>query len=336
MAEELGVLRVSLGMDDSQFTSSVKQINARLTALKSEFRATSSGVEGFESSLEGMKTKSENLNKVLNLQREKAQRLKEAYDQAAAQYGETSVQAQRLATQYNNMINTINRTQNEVNRLNQEIALQENKWHQLSTSLNNSSQSLNAFGDKAKDVGSKMSVGLTAPIVAAGIAVGMIATQFEDAQVKIQNSLGATSEEAENLADVAQNVWADGFGESLETVSDALIKVKQNIKGISSDAELEKITRDAILLASTFESDVNEVTRAGQNLMHNFGISSEDAFNLMATGAQKGLNFSQEMFDNLSEYSGLFAKMGFSADEYFQLLVNGSKAGVYNLLIRAL
>ncbi|MFB8734319.1 hypothetical protein ACEQPO_11260 [Bacillus sp. SL00103] len=37
------------------------------------------------------------------------------------------------------------------------------------------------------------------------------------------------------------------------------------------------------------------------------------------------------MFDNLSEYSTLFGKMGYSAQEYFQLLVNGTKAGVYNL-----
>jgi hypothetical protein len=51
----------------------------------------------------------------------------------------------------------------------------------------------------------------------------------------------------------------------------------------------------------------------------------------LAFGAQNGLNFSNEMFDNLSEYAPLFGKMGFSADEYFQLLIKGSKAGVYNL-----
>ena len=65
--------------------------------------------------------------------------------------------------------------------------------------------------------------------------------------------------------------------------------------------------------------------------MKGFGISSEKAFDLMAWGGQKGINFSNEMFDNLAEYSPLFAKMGFSAEEYFQLLEKGSQAGVYNL-----
>ncbi|HCG4535567.1 TPA: phage tail tape measure protein [Salmonella enterica subsp. enterica serovar Typhi str. AG3] len=331
MAEDLGVLRVSLGLDNSQFTGSVRQINARLNALNAEFRATSSGVEGFEQSLEGMRAKSQNLTQVLDLQRDKARRLREEYRQAAATYGENSAQAQRLSARYNSVIAVINRTQTQLNQLNSEIELQENRWHQLSQRLNETSDDLREFGENAKNTGSQLSVGLTTPIVAAGVAVGMVAAQFEDAQVKIQNSLGVSSEEAEKFADVAQNIWADGFGEDLNTVSDALIKVKQNIKGISDEAELEKVTRDAIILAETFDSDVNEVTRAGQNLMQNFGISSDVAFNLMATGAQKGLNFSQEMFDNLSEYSGLFAKMGFSADEYFQLLVNGSQAGVYNL-----
>lgn len=331
MAEDLGVLRVSLGLDNTQFTGSVKQINARLNALNAEFRATSSGVEGFEQSLEGMRAKSQNLTQVLELQRDKARRLREEYQQVAATYGENSAQAQRLSARYNSVIAVINRTQTQLSQLNSEIALQENRWHQLSQRLNETSNDLREFGENARNAGSQMSVGLTAPIVAAGVAVGMIASQFEDAQVKIQNSLGVSSEEAEKFADIAQNIWVDGFGEDLNTVSDALIKVKQNIKGISDEAELEKVTRDTIILAETFDSDVNEVTRAGQGLMKNFGISSDDAFNLMATGAQKGLNFSQEMFDNLSEYSGLFAKMGFSAEEYFQLLVNGSKAGVYNL-----
>jgi phage-related minor tail protein len=38
-----------------------------------------------------------------------------------------------------------------------------------------------------------------------------------------------------------------------------------------------------------------------------------------------------KVFDNLSEYAPLFGKMGFSSEEYFQLLEQGSKAGVYNL-----
>lgn len=331
MAEELGVLKVSLGLDDSDFSGSVTQINAKLNALKSEFRAASTGVEGFEKSVEGMRAKADNLSKVLELQKQKASSLKQEYERVSQAYGENSVQAQKMLAKYNNMITSINKTESQLRSLKAEIEKQGDKFYQLSQKLGAASTNLSAFGDKAKDVGGKLSVGLTAPIVAAGTAVGMIASQFEDAQVKIQNALGLTVEEAERFANVAEDIWAKGFGESLEEVSDALIRVKQNFRDIRDEAELEQITRDSILLAKTFDSDVNEVTRAGNNLMVNFGIESKKAFDLMANGAQNGVNFSNEMFDNLAEYSGLFAKMGFSAEEYFQLLINGSKEGVYNL-----
>ena len=51
----------------------------------------------------------------------------------------------------------------------------------------------------------------------------------------------------------------------------------------------------------------------------------------MATGAQNGLNKSDELGDNISEYSGKFAQAGYSAEEYFQLMQNGLDGGAYNL-----
>lgn len=48
-------------------------------------------------------------------------------------------------------------------------------------------------------------------------------------------------------------------------------------------------------------------------------------------GTQNGLDKTNELGDNLSEYSGKFAQAGYSAQEYFQLLQNGLDNGAYNL-----
>nr|WP_246570115.1 phage tail tape measure protein [Lentibacillus saliphilus] len=146
----------------------------------------------------------------------------------------------------------------------------------------------------------------------------------------MQNSLGLTAEEAKELTDISRNIYNNGFGESADQIDQAVLQVKQNIRDLNNE-DLERITEKAFLLAETFESDVNEVTRAGNNIIKGFGIEADEAFDLMAKGAQNGLNFSNEMFDNLSEYSSLFANMGFSAEEYFELLQKGTEAGVYNL-----
>jgi phage-related minor tail protein len=192
--------------------------------------------------------------------------------------------------------------------------------------LQNLQEQVQNIGDKMQSVGESLTKSVTVPLTALGAAGIAAATSVGSAQTKIQNSLGLTKQEAQELTETAKNIYKDGFGEGLEDVSDALIKTRQNIKGLDEE-ELQNVTKSAMNLAQTFDSDVNEVTRAGDNLIQGFGITAQEAFDLMANGAQNGLNFSQEMFDNLSEYAPLFGKMGFSAQEYFQLLEQGSEAG---------
>lgn len=209
-----------------------------------------------------------------------------------------------------------------------------------SSNLDQIRRDLEQIGDAAEEAEADVSgmadgmataaTAASAAVAGIGVGAGMAAAQFDNAVGQIQASLGVTREEAEALSESARNVWERGFGESLEEVSAGLVRVKQNMKQIDG-SEIEKVTKNALALAKTFESDVNEVTRAGNNLMVNFGISADEAFDLMARGAQDGLNFSDEMFDNLAEYSPLFASMGYSADEYFGILKRGTENGIYNL-----
>lgn len=338
MSEEIGVLRIDLTLDQADFTRSVQQIDTKLRALNSEFRASAAGNRDYERTLEGLRAKNEMLGNTLQLQRTKVDQLRAEYERVAEAKGRNSVEAEKLATKYNNAVAAMRRTEQQIGQVARAMQQQESQWQNATTNadryaetLEKTSHKIRSFGDNAQSLGNKLSVGVTAPLAAFGVAAGVAAKQFDDAGAKIQMSLGATAQEAKNLEANAKNLWKDGFGESLEEVTDALIKVKQNMKGIADGKELEKVTRDAMLLANTFESDVNEVTRAANNLMVNFGIDSKKAFDLLAFGAQNGLNFSGELFDNVAEYSGLFKTLGFEADEYFQVLINGSKEGVYNL-----
>ncbi|MCQ6379950.1 phage tail tape measure protein, partial [Bacillus thuringiensis] len=136
------------------------------------------------------------------------------------------------------------------------------------------------------------------------------ASQFEEANKKVQSGLGLTREESLKVSAVAKEVWREGYGEDLASVSDSLVKVKRNIKDINDDDTLKQVTRDSEILAETMESDVNEVTRGAAQLMGRFGLSGQQAFDLLAQGSVKGLNYSNELFDNLSEYGPLFHEMG--------------------------
>lgn len=156
------------------------------------------------------------------------------------------------------------------------------------------------------------------------------ATELDDAMAKFQAQTGASSDEMSKFKGIAREVWSNNFGENIEDVADMMGRVKSQMQGIS-DVDLKNVTEDLITLRDTFDMDENETLRGAQQLMKQFGITSQEAFDLMATGAQNGLNKSDELGDNISEYSGKFAQAGYSADEYFQLMQNGLDGGAYNL-----
>lgn len=181
-----------------------------------------------------------------------------------------------------------------------------------------------------KSAGTACTVGLTAPIVAAGAAAFGTASSYEQATARIQSALGLTAEEAERLGDVGEGIYEDGFGESLDAVDDALVKVRQSI-GDLDDTDLSYITQSVLTLSDTLDMDVGESVRGVNALMDGFGLSATDAMDLFVAGAQDGLNYSDELGDNLAEYGPRFAQMGFSASEYFSILKAGTENGAYNL-----
>lgn len=156
------------------------------------------------------------------------------------------------------------------------------------------------------------------------------ATELDDAMAKFQAQTGASSNEMNKFKNIARDVWSNNFGEDISDVADMMARVKQQMQGIS-DVDLKDVTEDLLTLRDTFGMDENETLRGAQQLMKQFGITSKEAFDLMATGAQNGLNKSDELGDNISEYAGKFKQAGYSADEYFQLMQNGLDGGAYNL-----
>lgn len=337
MADVIRGLSIGLGLDTTGIDQGMKSLNSKLKAVNSEMKANMSAFDRGEKSVEKYQTQLTGMNKKLELQGRAVEAARREYEKMVQQHGEGSRQAERASTVYNNHVSDFNNLQRvvrdttrEFQEFQREQEVSASAFGRLADSMERGGERISKVGDNMKEVGTNFTKYVTAPIAALGIGTGIAAADVESSAVKIQNTLGLTREEAEKLTAVARNIYKDGFGESVEEIDQALLQTKQNIKGLN-DEDLEEVTRKALILGQTWDADVNEVTRAGNNLMKGFGIESQEAFDLMAHGAQNGLNFSNEMFDNLSEYSTLFGNMGFSAEEYFELLQKGSEAGVYNL-----
>lgn len=181
-----------------------------------------------------------------------------------------------------------------------------------------------------KEIGKGAAALGAAGVTVLGVAVSKTILEMDSSFAKLQAQTGALGAELTNLKGAAKDAFTSGYGESLDEVSNAVARVKQNMHGIDN-GEIANVTKHALLLANVFESDVNEVTRGANNLMDGFGITSKKAFDLFTAGGQRGVNFSNEMFDNMAEFAPLAKSMGYTAEEYFGILERGSKSGVYNL-----
>ena len=185
-------------------------------------------------------------------------------------------------------------------------------------------------GSKAQDVGGKLTAGLTVPIGAAAAAAVNNAIQYERAGSRIEAALSGSYEEAERFTAIGQSIYENGWGQSLDEVTTALLQTKQTIRDID-DEGLETVTTNALMLSQVFGADVNESIRGINALMEGFGLSATEATDLMTVGMQRGLNYTDELGDNLSEYSVRWGEAGMSASTYFSLLEAGASNGAYNL-----
>lgn len=199
-------------------------------------------------------------------------------------------------------------------------------------SVSDTISGMSDFNDKFDDAmsGSIKSVGgLVAAIGGIGAAVIASGTQAEQAANQVAAATGLTGDALKEVQDISQNVYKDNFGDSMEDAADAVAVTYQQTKLVGN--ELQTAAENAMLLDDTFGYDVNESIRTAKALADNFGISIEEAYNLMAQGAQKGLDKNGDMLDTLNEYAVHYSQLGYTVEDFFGSLENGAASGAFSI-----
>lgn len=296
--------------------STTSQLTAKMKLAEAQYKAT-----GDEE--EYLSQKQKLLEQEIEASKRKQETLTQKLDLAKKAYGENSDEARKLATQLTN-------TQTDTVKLQTEAK-------NLSNALEENVQDLEAAGESAKEAGEGYTVakGAMANLVSDGVknlgsALSEIGTDSDAASARFAAATGTAADSMDEYNQVMQEIYKDNFGESLTDIAEKMTKVKEVTKEVDP-SQLKTLTENAITLEDTFGMDMTETLRGVNSLMSHFGLSATEAFDLMASGAQQGLNYTDELGDNVSEYAGKFAEAGYTADEYFQLLKNGSEGGAYNL-----
>ena len=194
-----------------------------------------------------------------------------------------------------------------------------------------------SFASKLGGVFSKVGKGalvLGGTLATAATAIGGLAINSQKNMDQAMNSFiaqtGIAKNESAEWKKALEDIYKGNYGESFEDIANSMALASQELYEFDP-SQIKAVTENALALRDTFGVEVNESIRASKALITQFGISADEAYNLMAHGAQNGLDFSGELVDNINEYSVQFGKLGLSAEDMFNIFQSGSDAGAWNL-----
>ena len=214
----------------------------------------------------------------------------------------------------------------------------------FTSGLSTAKNGLKAFADSSKSitdrfaglgssmttVGSTLTKSVTLPLVGVGTALVSFASESDSAFSQFQAKVGDATGSMNEYRSVMDEVYKNNYGDSVMDVADAMGEVVTRL-GEMDSSQLQKTTESAIALRDTFGYEVPESLRTVDTLMKNFGLTADQAFDYIVKGQQEGLDFSGEFLDTINEYSVQFDKLGFSAEDMFNILKQGADSGAWNL-----
>ena len=189
---------------------------------------------------------------------------------------------------------------------------------------------------KLKTAGSKAATALTGALALGGAVAGvalasavMSGFEAEAAGDKLAAQLGG-SEWAEGMGEVAGDLYASGFGDSVTETANALRQVLQAglLPEDATNAQIESMSETALMFADVLDQDLTMATQAVSNMIRT-GIAEDgtEAFDILTRGVQQGADRAGDLMEVFQEYSTMFRDIGLSAEDATGLLSQGLKAG---------
>ncbi len=330
---------VKIGFDgETEFRKEISNMNTEMKTLKTQMSLVTSEFDANDKSQENLTAQNKVLTEQIELQTQKIASLKTGLDRASDKYGE----ADKVTQSWKQQVNLATAELNAMNRkLEDNETAMKGATDATEKSEGGTEDFLSTLGGGAGNVAAFATV-LSAELVAKGLELVATAAvdaakemkdfaiETEQALDKLDAALGLSTEEIEKYRNIAMELYADNFGDSVDDVATNVAKVAQQFKNLS-DEEVKSITENAFILDAVFGIDIQESLRGASSMMNQFGIDSEKAFDLMTVGAQNGLNQNGDLADQIAEYSTYYADMGYSAEDMFDMMIAGAENGVYQI-----
>ena len=215
--------------------------------------------------------------------------------------------------------NSLNQVKSELQEISPKAKSAEDSLDEMADSINGGN--MMEAGEIISSVGDK--------ILELGDHAKETALEFQSSFGTIAANTNLSKAEMESLKGVATDVFKSGVTDSIDEATQATILMKSTFQDLNNE-DLSKITEQVVALSKRTGTEYSENIKAADYLMKAFGVSNEEAFDMIASGYKNGLNASHDFSDTIVEYSGTVKEAGYSQQEFFSMLDSGLKNGVRN------
>ncbi|MCX8047339.1 MAG: phage tail tape measure protein [Anoxybacillus gonensis] len=273
---EVGTLRVSLGLDSANFTTSIEAVNRKIRLVDAEFKAATGGVKDFENSLEGLQIKADSLTQKLQLHEAKVAELKRRYEESAQTKGKDAAETEKLLIAYNKAVAEMKKTEAQLQQTNKEIEKQSDGFNKLERAV---TQSLQKIDHQLKVIDSEFR--------AATAGIENFGSTSEQLRTKA-NSLAQTLELQKTKVSELKHLYDESVkakGADAKETNELLIAYnKATAEMKETEAQLRQLNQTIEQQATAWGQLQTKLNETGQRLQ-------DVGNNLQSSGAQIAASF---------------------------------------------
>lgn len=306
------------------YSKTIKEINREMNLAATEYKNQVSAMDKDATATEKLTAAKKKLENQLSLAEKRTELLREQYEKSVEETGKYSAESEKL---YKKMLESEtgqNKLKAALDETNEALKEQGNVSIETAEKL----KKIEEAGEKVSNVGKKMSIGVTAPIVAAGAAGLAAFSEVDEALDTIITKTGATGDVADSLATSFENVGSNTHLE-LQTVGEAIGEV--NTQFGFMDKKLEDSTNYILQFAEINGTDVSQSAIYARQAIEAYDLSYDDLNKVLDVTTKTSQNTGQavdSLFDSAIKGAPQIKQLGLSFGEGVTLMGQFEQAGI--------
>lgn len=307
-----------------QYAQTIKEINQVMNTAALEYKNHVSAMGNDATATEKLTASKKKLEIQLEGAEKRTQMLREEYEKSVKETGAYSEQSNKLYKQLVNSETGENKLKNALDQTNDALKEQGNVSIDTAKKL----EKIEEAGGKVKGVGQKLSVGISAPIMAAGAAGLAAFSEVDEALDTITTKTGATGDKADQLAQSFENVGSNTHL-PLQTVGEAIGEV--NTQFGFMDKQLEDSTNYLLQYAEINDTDVSQSAISARQAIEAYGLKYTDLNSVLDVTTKTAQDTGQSVDDLMQKAidgAPQIKQLGLSFGEGVTLMGKFEQSGV--------